>query len=71
MKLDSLYVGTVLTLHHNVDTKRSLVNERSAFLKHKRLGHISRERMKRLINNEILPYLVMQSSLGRDQSLGP
>ena len=57
MKLDNLYVETVLTLHHNVGTKRSLVNERSAFLWHKRLGHISRERMERLIKNEILPYL--------------
>ena len=26
-KLDGLYVETVLTLHHNVGTKRSLVNE--------------------------------------------
>jgi len=32
LKLDALYVETVLTLHHNVGTKRSLVNERSAFL---------------------------------------
>jgi len=48
---------TVLTLHHNVGTKCSLVNERSAFLWHKRLCHISRERMEKLINNEILPYL--------------
>jgi len=31
-----------------------LVNERLAFLWHKRLGHISRERMKRLIKNEII-----------------
>jgi len=52
-----LYAGTVLTLHHNVDIKRSLVNEQSAFLWYKRLGHISRERMKRLIKNEILLYL--------------
>jgi len=52
-----LYAGTVLTLHHNVGTKPSLVNEQSAFLWHKRLGHISRERMERLIKNEILPYL--------------
>ena len=52
-----MYVETVLTLHHNVGTKHSLVNERSAFLWHKRLGHISRERMERLIKNEILPYL--------------
>ena len=54
MKLDNLYAGTVLTLHHNVGTKPSLVNEQSAFLWHKRLGHISRERMERLIKNEIL-----------------
>ena len=52
-----MYAETVLTLHHNVDTKHSLMNERYAFLWHKRLGHISRERMERLIKNEILPYL--------------
>ena len=57
MEIDTLYAETVLTLHHNVGTKRSLVNERSAFLWHKRLGHISRERMERLIKNEILPDL--------------
>ena len=51
-----MYVETVLT-HHNVGTKHSLVNERSAFLWHKRLGHISKEMMERLIKNEILPYL--------------
>ena len=33
------------------------MNERSAFLWHKRLRHISRERMEILIKNEILPYL--------------
>jgi len=41
-------------MHHNVGTKLSLVNERSSFLWHKRLGHISRERMEILIKNEIL-----------------
>ena len=56
-KFDGLYVETVLTLHHNVGTKHSLVNERSAFLWHKHLGHISRERIERLIKNEILPDL--------------
>ena len=55
LKLNSLYVETLL--HHNVGTKHNLVNERSAFLWHKRLGHISRERMERLIKNEILPDL--------------
>ena len=54
MTLDGWDVETLLTLHHNVGTKRSLMNERSDFLWHKRLGHISRERIKRLIKNEIL-----------------
>jgi len=57
LKLDDLYVETVLTQHHNVGTKCSLVNEQSTFLCHKHLGHISRERMERLIKNEILPNL--------------
>ena len=57
LKLDRWYAETVLTLHHNVGIKYSLVNERYAFLWHKRLGHISRDMMKRLIKNEILPYL--------------
>jgi len=42
LNLDNLYVETLMTLHHNVGTKRSLVNECSAFLWHKRLGHISK-----------------------------
>jgi len=46
LNLNGLYAKTILTLHHNVGTKHSLVNERSGFLWHKRLGHISRERMK-------------------------
>ena len=37
--------------------KRSAINESSAFLWHQRLGHISKERIKRLIKNEILPQL--------------
>ncbi|WVZ13110.1 hypothetical protein V8G54_017640 [Vigna mungo] len=57
LNLDNLYAKTLMTLHHNVSTKRSLVDERSAYLWHKRLGHISKERMKRLVKNEILPDL--------------
>nr|KYP32060.1 Retrovirus-related Pol polyprotein from transposon TNT 1-94 [Cajanus cajan] len=57
LNLDGLYDETLLTLHHNIGTKRSLVNERSSFLWHRHLGHISRERMKRLIKNKILPNL--------------
>ena len=56
-KLDNVFVETLMTLHHNVGTKRSLVNENSAYLWHKRLGHISKEMMERLVKHEILPYL--------------
>ncbi|KAG7578785.1 Zinc finger CCHC-type [Arabidopsis thaliana x Arabidopsis arenosa] len=37
--------------------KRSASNESSAFLWHQRLGHISKERIMRLVNNDILPQL--------------
>jgi len=54
INLDNLYAETLMTLHHNVDTKCGLVNECSAYLWHKRLRHISKERMERLVKNEIL-----------------
>ena len=54
LELDNLFPETLLTLHHNVGTKHSLVDESSAYLWHKRLGHISKERIQRLVNNEIL-----------------
>ena len=54
LNLDNIFDETLLTLHHNIGTKQSLVNEQSAFLWHKRLGHISKER---LIKNETLPNL--------------
>ena len=57
LNLDNLFAETLLTLHHNVGTKRSLVNEQSAYLWHKHLGHISKERLERLVKNEILPDL--------------
>ena len=47
LNLNNLYVETLITLHHNVGTKRGLVNERSTYLWHKRLGHISKERLDR------------------------
>jgi len=40
LNLNGLYAEMILTLHHNVGTKRSLVNKRYAFLWHKHLGHI-------------------------------
>ena len=54
LKLDDLFVETLLTLHHNVGMKCGLVNESSAYLWHKHLGHISKERIQRLVKNEIL-----------------
>ena len=57
LKLDNVFAESLLTLHHNVGTKRDQTNESSAYLWHKRLGHISKERIKRLIKNEILPDL--------------
>ena len=57
LKLDNVFAETLLTVHHNVGTKRGLSNESSAYLWHKRLGHISKERIERLVKNEILPDL--------------
>jgi hypothetical protein len=44
-------------LHTNVGTKRSFVNENSALLWHRRLGHISIKRIKKLINDGVLKTL--------------
>jgi len=49
INLDNLYAETLLTLHLNVGTKHGLVNECSAYLWHKRFGHISKERMERSV----------------------
>jgi len=57
LNLDNLYVETLMTLHHSVGTKRDLVDKCVAYLWHKRLGHISKERMERLVKIEILPNL--------------
>jgi len=54
LNLDNLYDETLMTLHHNFGIKCSLVNKCSAYLWHKRLGHISRERMQRSVKNEML-----------------
>jgi len=37
LSLDNLYVETLMTSHHNVASKHSLVNACSAYLWHKRL----------------------------------
>ena len=56
-KLNDQFNETLLTLHHNVGTKRSLINENSSNLWHKRLEHISRLRLERLVKDGILPNL--------------
>ena len=53
--LDSQFAETHLTLHSNVETKCKLSKNDSYFLWHKRLGHISSERIKRLVKDGILP----------------
>ena len=42
----------------NAGTKRTLMNENSYSLWHKRLGHISKERIGRLIKSKMFPQLV-------------
>ena len=44
-------------MHREIGFKRSMINENSAFLWHKRLGHISKERLERLVKDEILDNL--------------
>ena len=41
----------------NIVAKKSLTKERSSLLWHKRLGHISKERVERVIDSGILPHL--------------
>ena len=58
---DRLYRLSLLsTCSYNVETsvaKRPLTKERSSLLWHKRLGHISKERVECLISSRILPRL--------------
>ncbi|KAL2327971.1 hypothetical protein Fmac_021398 [Flemingia macrophylla] len=51
------FSDSLFNVEHEIGNKRTLNNDCSAFLWHKRLGHISKERMMRLIRNEILPQL--------------
>lgn len=57
LKLDDVFFESLFTVDHNVGMKRSIIDENSAFLWHKRLGHISKERLQRLVKNEILSNL--------------
>ncbi|KAG8382445.1 hypothetical protein BUALT_Bualt05G0078000 [Buddleja alternifolia] len=50
LKLDVDFSASLMCIHQNIGIKRSLANENSAYLWHKRLGHVSKER---LVKNEI------------------
>ena len=54
-KLSLVMNGEYILHTDNATSKRSQIQERSSMLWHKRLGHISRERVERLIKNAILP----------------
>ena len=54
LKLDINFYASLMCIHQNIGIKRSMANENSAYLWHKCLGHISKER---LVKNEILPNL--------------
>ena len=45
------------SMHVTVGLKRCVVNEESSMLWHQRLGHIFIERIKRLVNEEVLSAL--------------
>ena len=57
IKLDSTYECNYSIMHVDVGIKRSLINENSSMLWHRRLGHISIERIKRLVNDGVLKTL--------------
>ena len=57
LKLDVDFSVSLMCVHQNIRIKRSMANENSTYLWHKRLGHISKERLQRLVKNEILPNL--------------
>ena len=44
-------------MHGNIGIKHAVINEKSSILWHKRLGHISIERIKRLVNDGVLEAL--------------
>jgi hypothetical protein len=55
--LDPNFENNYLSLHTDVGMKRSLMDQSSALLWHRRLGYISIERIKRLVNDGVLKAL--------------
>ena len=57
ISLNHEFSQALITLYSNVGSKRGLINENSSILWHRRLGHISRERIKKLVKEGILQNL--------------
>ena len=57
LNLDPVFEHSLLTLHDNIGIKRTIIDENSSMLWHRRLGHISMERIKRLVNDGVLKAL--------------
>ena len=55
--LDVKFKESLFNVECDVGSKRDMHNDSSAYLWHQRLGHISKERVIRLMKNEILPQL--------------
>ncbi|KAK9232999.1 hypothetical protein WN943_023248 [Citrus x changshan-huyou] len=57
LHLNPTFDFNLMTMHGNIGVKRSALNEQSSMLWHRRLGHISIERIKRLVNDRALEAL--------------
>ncbi|KAH9668655.1 Integrase catalytic domain-containing protein [Citrus sinensis] len=57
LHLNPTFDFNLMTMHGNIGVKRSALNEQSSMLWHMRLGHISIERIKRLVNDGALEAL--------------
>ena len=55
--LNQNFNHSLIIMHGNVSIKRGVINEKSSILWHKRLCHISIERIKKLINDGVLEAL--------------
>lgn len=55
--LNPEFAQSLVTLHSNIGLKHGLITERSSILWHRRLGHISRNRIEKLVKNGILENL--------------
>ena len=53
LKLDVNFSTSLICVHHNIGIKCSMASENSTYLWHKRLVHISKEMLQRLVKNEI------------------